>query len=335
MKFRSLIMAGAAGAIFATGFVATAPALQAKEIVIKFSHVTSGKKHPKYLAAEEFAKRVNTQMKGKVRVEVYPGGQLFNDKAVMIELIKGRSVQMAAPSLSKFEAITKKFRIFDLPFLFNDINAVNTFQGSADGKAILKALEKKGISGLAYWHNGMKQMSANKPLVKPADAKGLKFRVQQSDVLVAQFRQLGATPQKMAFKEVYGALQTGVVDGQENTWSNIYSKKFFEVQDGVTETDHGVIDYAVIVSKRFWSKLPGDIRAELEKIMAEVTADRNGLSRKLNLQNRKKILDAKGTIRTLTADQRAAWKAAMKPVWNQFAKEIGPDLIKAAEASSK
>lgn len=331
MKLRSLIIAGIAAAVF----VAAAPAVYAKEIVIKFSHVTSGKKHPKYLAAQEFAKRVNTQMKGKVRIEVYPGGQLFDDKSVLIELIKGRAVQMAAPSLSKFESITKKFRIFDLPFLFNDINAVNAFQASKHGKALLKSLEKKGITGLAYWHNGMKQMSANKPLIKPSDAKGLKFRVQQSDVLVAQFRQLGATPQRMAFKEVYGALQTGVVDGQENTWSNIYSKKFFEVQDGITETDHGIIDYAVIVSKRFWSKLPKDIRTQLEKIMAEVTADRNGLARQLNLENRQKILDSKGTIRTLTAAQRAAWKTAMKPVWKKFSKQIGPDLIKAAEAFNK
>ncbi len=318
--------------VIAAGLL-TIPTAQAKEIVIKFSHVTSGKKHPKYLAAEEFAKRVNERLAGRVRVEVYPGGQLFNDKAVLIELIKGKSVQMAAPSLSKFEAITKKFRIFDLPFLFNDINAVNAFQGSAHGKALLGSMEKKGVLGLAYWHNGMKQMSANKPLIKPADAKGLKFRVQQSDVLVAQFRQLGATPQKMAFKEVYGALQTGVVDGQENTWSNIYSKKFFEVQDGVTETDHGVIDYAVVVSKRFWNGLPKDIRVELNAIMAEVTSDRNGMARSLNLANRQKILDSGSTINTLSKAQREAWRQAMKPVWNQFADQIGQDLLKAAQSA--
>ena len=311
------------------------PAATAEEIVIKFSHVTSGKQHPKYLAAEEFAKRVNERMKGKVRVEVYPGGQLFNDTAVLIELIKGRAVHMAAPSLSKFESITKKFRIFDLPFLFDDIEAVNAFQASEHGKAILNSLQKKGILGLAYWHNGMKQMSANKPLIAPGDAKGLKFRVQQSDVLVAQFRQLGATPQKMAFKEVYGALQTGVVDGQENTWSNIYSKKFFEVQDGVTETDHGVIDYAVLISLRFWRGLPDAIRSELAGIMAEVTADRNGLSRKLNLENRQKILAAGGKIRTLTPEQRAAWRQAMKPVWGKFAEGIGVDLIEAAQSFNK
>jgi C4-dicarboxylate-binding protein DctP len=312
-----------------------ASAVKAEEIVIKFSHVTSGTAHPKYLAAEEFANRVNERMKGKVRVEVFPGGQLFDDKAVLIELIKGNAVQMAAPSLSKFETITKKFRIFDLPFLFNDINAVNAFQGSEHGQSILKVLESKGILGKAYWHNGMKQMSASKPLLMPEDAKGLKFRVQQSDVLVAQFEQLGSTPQKMAFKEVYGALQTGVVDGQENTWSNIYSKKFFEVQDGITETDHGVIDYAVVVSKRFWMGLPDDIRTELDAILMEVTNDRNKLSRSLNLDNRQKIIDAKGTVRTLSPEQKEAWRKAMKPVWDKFADEIGTDLIEAAQSYNK
>ena len=330
MRFTKFAIAIATIAIFFS-----TSAVKAAEIVIKFSHVTSGKTHPKYLAAEEFAKRVNERMKGKVRIEVFPGGQLFDDKAVLIELIKGKAVQMAAPSLSKFETITKKFRIFDLPFLFNDINAVNAFQASTGGQSILKALESKGILGKAYWHNGMKQMSANKPLLKPEDAKGLKFRVQQSDVLVAQFRQLDATPQKMAFKEVYGALQMGVVDGQENTWSNIYSKKFFEVQDGVTETDHGVIDYAVVVSKRFWMGLPDDIRSELDAILMEVTNDRNKLSRALNLKSRQKVIDGGGTVRTLTGEQKEAWRKAMKPVWDKFSNEIGADLIKAAQSFSK
>ncbi|CCQ73262.1 DctP family TRAP transporter solute-binding subunit [Magnetospira sp. QH-2] len=324
-------------AVAATAFMLTAaPAtVSAKEIIIKFSHVTGGKTHPKVLAANLFAERVNERMKGKVKVEVYPSGQLFNDDKLLIELAKGKSVQMGSPSLSKFETFTKKFRIFDLPFLFDDINAVNAFQQSEHGQGILRSMEKKGILGLTFWHNGMKQMSANKPLVKPEDAKGLKFRVQQSDVLVAQFQQLGAVPQKMAFKEVYGALQTGVVDGQENTWSNIFTKKFFEVQDGVTETDHGILDYAVIVSKRFWMGLPDDIRTELNSILMEVTAERNNLARELNLNNRQKILDNKGVVRTLTAEQRAAWKAAMKPVWDRFADEIGPDLLKAADGFNK
>lgn len=309
-------------------------AAQAEEIVIKFSHVTSGKTHPKALAANEFAKRVNEQMKGRVRVDVFPGGSLFNDDDLLIELIKGKSVQMGSPSLSKFEKLTYKFRIFDLPFLFKDINAVNKFQKSDKGQELLRSMEKKGVLGLTFWHNGMKQMSANKALQIPGDAKGLKFRVQQSDVLVAQMEALGATAQKLAFKEVYGALQTGVVDAQENTWSNIYSKKFFEVQDGVTETNHGIIDYAVVVSRRFWEGLPSDIRSDLERIMAEVTADRNKLSFDLNQNSRAKILEAGGTIRTLTAEQRADWVKTMMPVWAKFEHQIGIDMISAAQASN-
>ena len=310
-------------------------AAKAEEIVIKFSHVTSGTTHPKAIAANEFAKRVNEEMKGRARIEVFPGGSLFNDDDLLIELIKGKSVQMGSPSLSKFEPLTKKFRIFDLPFLLEDIHAVNRFQQSAKGQELLRSMEKKGILGLTFWHNGMKQMSANKPLLTPDDAKGLKFRVQQSDVLVAQMEALGATAQKLAFKEVYGALQTGVVDAQENTWSNIYSKKFFEVQDGVTETNHGILDYAVIVSRRFWEGLPNDVRADLERILKEVTADRNKLSYELNQASRAKIIESGGTVRTLTPDQRAAWVAAMKPVWAKFEGDIGADLIAAAQASNK
>ena len=277
---------------------------------------------------------MNERMAGKVKIEVYPNSQLYNDDKVL-EAMQLGDVQMAAPSLSKFEKYTKKFRIFDLPFLFDDINAVDRFQSSAAGQKLLHSMEKKGLLGLVYWHNGMKQMSANKPLLMPSDAKGLKFRIQTSDVLEEQFKTLGSNPQKMAFSEVYGALQTGVIDGQENTWSNIYTKKFFEVQDGTTETDHGVIDYLVVTSADFWNGLPDDIRTELSAILKEVTEERNALSAKINQENRQKILDAGGTIRTLNAEQRQAWKDAMKPVWDKFSDQIGADLIEAAQASNK
>jgi len=314
--------------VTALGIVLAAPAAMA-QIVIKFSHVVKEVGHPKGEAAALFAKRVNERMAGKVKVEVYPNSQLFNDDKVLEAMLLG-DVQMAAPSLSKFEQYTKKFRIFDLPFLFDDIDAVDRFQSSKAGQNLLRSMESKGLVGLGYWHNGMKQISANKPLLVPEDAKGLKFRVQQSDVLVAQFKQLGASPQKMAFKEVYGALQTGVVDGQENTWSNIYTKKFFEVQDGITESNHGLIDYLVVTSKEFWEGLPDDIRTELEQILAEVTAERNGLATEINMQNRQKILDAGSEIRQLTSEQREQWRKAMLPVWNQFEGDIGKDLIDAA-----
>ncbi len=188
-------------------------------------------------------------------------------------------------------------------------------------------MKRKGLLGLAYWHSGMKQLSANKPLLVPEDAKGLKFRIQPSDVLEAQFVAIGANPQKMAFSEVYGALQTGVVDGQENTWSNTYGQKYFEVQDGVTETNHGVLDYMVVVSTKWWDGLPEDVRADLKRIMDEVTTERNAAVTQIEEESKQAIIAAGSPVRQLTPEQRALWVEAMKPVWEQFAPDIGEDVI--------
>lgn len=304
------------------------------EIVIKFSHVTNTDKHPKGIAASLLEERVNTEMNGKACMQVFPNSTLYDDNKVLEALLNG-DVQMAAPSLSKFEKFTKKYRIFDLPFLFEDVEAVDRFQNSESGEKLKNAMKRRGLQGLAFWHNGMKQMSANKPLINPEDAEGLKFRVQASDVLVAQFEQLGANPQKMSFKEVYGGLQTKVIDGQENTWSNIYGKKFFEVQDGVTETNHGILDYLVVTSNDFWKDLPEDVRTQLGTIVQEVSETRNAESSKVNLANKNNIIEAGGEVRTLTPEQREAWVAALQPVWKKFEKDIGSDLIDAALASNQ
>jgi C4-dicarboxylate-binding protein DctP len=306
-------------------------ACDAGEIVIKFSHVTNTDKHPKGIAATLLEQRVNDEMNGKACLEVFPNSTLYNDNQVLEALLQG-DVQLAAPSLSKFEQFTKQFRIFDLPFMFKNINAVDEFQNSETGQAMKQSMKKRGLLGVAFWHNGMKQMSANVPLNVPSDANGLKFRVMNSDVLKAQMAAMGASPQPMAFSEVYGALQTGVVDGQENTWSNIYGKKFFEVQDGTTETDHGIIDYLVVTSTDFWDGLPADVRNQLATILDEVTAARNSESTAVNASNKQAILDAGGIVRSLTTDQRAAWVEAMTPVWDQFVGDVGQENIDAAQA---
>jgi len=303
------------------------------EMVIKFAHVVN-ESTPKGIAANNLRDRVNTEMNGKACMEVYPNSTLYNDDQVLEAMLQG-DVQLAAPSLSKFEAFTKVFRIFDLPFMFKNIEAVDAFQNSDTGTAMKGAMARRGLQGLEFWHNGMKQFSANKPLLLPTDAAGLKFRVQPSDVLVAQMEALGASPQPMAFSEVYGALQTGVVDGQENTWSNIYGQKFFEVQDGITETNHGIIDYLVVTSTEFWDGLPDDVRTQLGTILAEVTADRNAVSTQVNEEAKQAIIDAGGVIRTLTPEQRTAWVDAMKPVWAKFQDDIGADLIAAAQSYNK
>lgn len=303
------------------------------EVVIKFSHVTNTDKHPKGIAASLLAERVNTEMNGKACMEVFPNSTLYNDNKVLEAMLQG-DVQLAAPSLSKFEKFTKQFRIFDLPFMFKNVAAVDAYQSSDAGQKLLDSMQRRGLQGLAYWHNGMKQMSANKPLLVPADANGLKFRVQSSDVLVAQMEAIGGTPQKMAFSEVYGALQQGVVDGQENTWSNIFGKKFFEVQDGITETNHGIIDYLLVTSVDWLDSLKPDVREQFLKIVAEVTDARNKDSTAVNEAAKQSVIKAGGTVRTLTADQRAAWVEVMKPVWAKFEKDVGADNIAAAQAAN-
>jgi len=303
------------------------------ETVIKFSHVTNTDKHPKGIAASLLEKRVNEEMNGKVCIEVFPNTSLYNDDQVLEAMLAG-DVQMAAPSLSKFEKFTKKFRIFDLPFMFADVNAVDKFQNSEAGQALKDSMRRRGLQGLAFWHNGMKQLSASKPLMVPGDAAGLKFRVQPSDVLVAQMEAIGANPQKMAFSEVYGALQTGVVDGQENTWSNIYGRKFFEVQDGTTESNHGIIDYLVVTSAEWWDGLPEDVRTQLKTILDEVTEARNAESTAVNEEAKGLIVKAGGVIRTLTPEQRQMWVDTMKPVWTKFEGDIGAELIEAAQAAN-
>ena len=199
---------------------------------------------------------------------------------------------------------------------------------------MLDSMQRRGLQGLAYWHNGMKQMSANKPLLDPSDANGLKFRVQSSDVLVAQMEAIGGSPQKMAFSEVYGALQQGVVDGQENTWSNIYGQKFFEVQDGTTETNHGIIDYLVVTSVDFLDSLDADVRDQFLTIVKEVTEVRNAESTKVDEEAKQAIIDAGGVVRQLTPEQRAKWVEAMNPVWDKFKEDVGQENIDAAVAAN-
>jgi len=327
---KTLLKAACIAAVVAVPSVAAA-SCEDGEVVIKFSHVTNTDKHPKGIAASLLEKRVNEEMNGKACLEVFPNSTLYNDNKVLEAMLQG-DVQLAAPSLSKFEKFTKQFRIFDLPFMFKNIDAVEAFQASAAGQGMLDSMQKRGLQGLAYWHNGMKQMSANVPLVKPTDANGLKFRVQSSDVLVAQMEAIGGSPQKMAFSEVYGALQQGVVDGQENTWSNIFGKKFFEVQDGVTNTDHGIIDYLLVANVDWLAGLDADVRDQFLTIVAEVTATRNKESTALNDAAKASIISAGGKVVTLTADQRQVWVDTMKPVWAKFEGDVGAENIAAAQA---
>ena len=303
------------------------------ETVVKFAHVVTAKGHPKGEMADALAARINEEMNGKLCMQVFPNSTLYDDDKVMEAMLLG-DVQLAAPSLSKFGAYTRKLNLFDLPFLFANMDAVNRFVATPEGKSLLSSMEDYGYVGLGYINNGLKQFSADKPLLMPTDAKGMKFRIQTSDVADAMIQTLGANAQKLAFNEVYGALQTGVVDGQENSYTNIYTQKFFEVQDGITETNHQLLTYLVVTTQEFLDSLADEDREQFMSIFNEVLAEYNAKSDQLNEEAKQAIIAAGGTVRTLDDAQRQAWIDAMKPVWGQFQDEIGQDLIDAAVAAN-
>ncbi|MEY3579337.1 MAG: hypothetical protein RI984_441 [Pseudomonadota bacterium] len=303
-------------------------------IIIKFSHVVA-KDTPKGKAAEKFKELAEAATKGKVKIEIYPNSTLYKDKEELEALQLG-AVQMLAPSLAKFGPLgVKEFELFDLPFIFADKKALAKITEGPIGRELLNKLDAKGILGLAYWDNGFKMMSSNRPIHAPADMKGLKMRIQASKVLDEQMRVLGANPQVMAFSEVYQALQTGVVDGAENPPSNLYTQKMHEVQKHLTVTNHGYIGYAVIVNKKFWDKLPADVRTQLDSAMREASKYANTIAQ----QENDKALEAVKKAGTTTVyvpneKEKAAWQAALLPVQKTMEDRIGKELIAAVNKAT-
>jgi len=324
MKAR-LALALAASALF----VVTGAAFAQQPIVIKFSHVVAVDT-PKGKAAEKCKELAEKRLPGKVKVEVYPNSTLYKDGEEMEALSLG-SVQLLAPSLAKFGPLgAREFEVFDLPYIFDDYAELHKVTEGPAGKALFKKLESKGLVGLAYWDNGFKILSSNKPLKTPADVKGQKMRIQSSQVLQAQMRALGALPQTMAFSEVYQALQTGVVDGTENPPSNLYTQKMHEVQKHAIVSNHGYLGYAVIANKKFWDGLPADVRAGLEAAMVEATKYANQIAKEENDQALEKVkASGKTQVYVPTAQEKAAWKKALVGVHKEMEGRIGKDTIQA------
>jgi C4-dicarboxylate-binding protein DctP len=314
--------------------VVSTSAFAQSPIVIKFSHVVANDT-PKGKAALRFKELAEKATNGRVKIEVYPNSTLYKDKEEMEALQLG-AVQMLAPSLAKFGPLgVKEFELFDLPYIFPGRDVLDDVTQGAIGKELFKKLEPKGITGLAYWDNGFKVMSANKPLHLPADFKGLKMRIQSSKVLDAQMRILGANPQVLAFSEVYQALQTGVVDGTENPPSNLYTQKMYEVQKYVAMSNHGYLGYAVIVNKKFWDGLPADIRSELDGAMKETTRYANTIAQQENDSAMEAIRKSgKTVVYNLTDQEKTEWRKALLPVQKQMENRIGKDLITAVNQES-
>jgi len=317
------VLAAVAAAMLA--FVGAASAQQ--PIVIKFSHVVAVDT-PKGKGADYFKKLAEERTKGRVKVEVYPNSSLFKDGEEMEALQLG-SVQMLAPSVAKFGPLgVREFEVFDLPYIFDTFAELHKVTEGNVGKLLFQKLESKGVTGLAFWDNGFKDFSANRSIKLPADYKGLKMRIQSSKVLGDEIKALGAIPQVMAFSEVYQALQTGVVDGTENPPSNFYTQKMNEVQKYLALTDHGVIEYAVIVNKKFWDGLPADVRTTLEGAMKDATKYANDIAKKENDDALEAVRKSgKTQILTLSADEKNQLKKVLLPVHKENESRIGKDII--------
>ncbi|MEL6679885.1 MAG: DctP family TRAP transporter solute-binding subunit [Pseudomonadota bacterium] len=333
---KTLIKTGlvCAAAMWAPAAAMADPAgCDAGEIVIKFTHVTAERGHPKGEAAAELQRQVNASLDGRACMEVYPNSTLYADNDEMLQALLDGDVHLAAPSFSKLKRISPQVQLFDLPFLFQDLEHVINFTYTDEATALLEAGQDAGFRGLGYWMNGMSQMTAVREVRTPEDLNGLHFRMQGSAVEQAMFERMGATGEKLAFSKVYDALASGQVTAQANTWSNIYTKSFYTVQDSVTETNHVVLAYMVLTGDRWWNSLPEDVRTELELILLEVTHERNRFAYQLSELNRMNVAQDGGRVVALEEAERSAWVNTLGPIWAQFEDEIGPDLISAAVAS--
>nr|WP_059390924.1 DctP family TRAP transporter solute-binding subunit [Pseudomonas toyotomiensis] len=319
----------------AAAFVAllcSAPVL-AEPILIKFSHVVA-EDTPKGKGALLFKQLVDERLAGKVKVEVYPNSSLFGD-ADELQALRDNKVQLLAPSLSKFEQYTTQLQVFDLPFLFDDLEAVKRFQKREKSRELLRSMAGHNIYGLAYWNNGMKQLSATRALHTPADAAGLTFRIQPSAILEQQFARVGASSLRLPFAETQAALQAGRVQGAENPWSNIVSQQLGTLQPYVTETEHGVLSYMLVSSSSFWISIPYQVRVQLEAIIDEVTMAVNLEAEALNARDRQRLVAAGNQVVSLNSEQRAAWRAAMQPLWQEYEGKIGSDVLRAAQTVNR
>jgi C4-dicarboxylate-binding protein DctP len=326
LQFRSQALAALA-LLGGLALIAVPQARSQEPIVIKFSHVVAADT-PKGRGAERFKQLAEQLTKGRVKIEVYPNSTLYKDKEELEALQLG-SVQMLAPSMAKFGPLgVKEFEVFDIPYMFPTEAFLERVESGPIGRRLLSKLETKGFTGLAFWENGFKVFSANRPIAGPGDLKGLKMRIQSSKVLEAQMRALDAIPQVMAFGDVYQALQTGVVDGTENPWSNMYTQKMHEVQKYAVDTYHGYLGYAVIVNSKFWSGLPPDIRSALESAMKDATQFEHEIARRDNADAMAAIEKSGRTkVIHLSSAQRGAWVKALEPVRSEVAGRVGKDVI--------
>jgi TRAP-type transport system periplasmic protein len=289
----------------------------AAQTEIKFGHV--GEPGSLFAAsAEEFAKRANAKLGGKAKVVVYGSSQLGGDKELLQKLKLG-TVDIALPS-TVMSSEADLFGVFEMPYLVKDREHMKKIEKDVFWKSLAPEAEKKGLKVIAVWENGYRHITNSKrPINTPADLQGIKLRVPEGKWRVKMFQTYGANPSPMKFSEVFTALQTGVMDGQENPFTQIYSAKFQEVQKFLSLTGHVYTPAYATVGAKKWASLPAEVRKTLEAVAKETQSFVYQSAAKAEDDLLGKLKS--GGMQVNTPDKNAFIKAS-KPVYDEFAKEV-------------
>ncbi|MCS0789250.1 DctP family TRAP transporter solute-binding subunit [Cytobacillus firmus] len=303
-----------------------------QEITIKIAHVVA-ENTPKHQGALKMKEVIEKESDGKIKVQVYPNSSLFGDKDEYQNLV-ANNVQFILPDMSKLVGNDPGFNIPAMPFLFESDEAANAFWDGEKGQEIFKRLEKDGVLGKAMWPNGAKHMTNDKKAIKkPEDLDGMKIRTQGGQLLEEIYAELGAGSASIPFGELYTALQQGTVDGQENTFSNIESKKFDEVQKYMTIMGHTRVDYSLLTNTKFWDSLNDETKAIVQKGVDEGTKLARESAKKLNDDALAKLKEnGQVEINELSDAEIEEFKKTLEPIYNEWAEKIGKDIIEDAES---
>ncbi|WP_342558352.1 DctP family TRAP transporter solute-binding subunit [Metasolibacillus sp. FSL K6-0083] len=294
-----------------------------EQIIIHFSHVVA-ENTPKGLAAAKFAELVKEKTNGRVLVQVYPNGILYNDETELQALQKNE-VQMIAPTFSKMTDLLPRWQVLDLPFVFEDEQQIKSLYEKSELKTmLLDELEQKKIKGLDFWHNGFKQIAANEQLIRETgDFTSLRIRIMASDLLRHQFQLLDAVPITTSFGNVYYEIERKGVEAQENTISNIYSKGFHTYEKNITLSNHGILGYAVLMNESFWDSLDGEIQQHIMDALNEMRNWQFDVSVEINNDSLRELESLpEVNIYSLTAEEKTEWKERLAPIYYYYEKEI-------------
>jgi tripartite ATP-independent transporter DctP family solute receptor len=322
-----------ATAVFSSALLlsASSEAAEINKHTIKFASANQ-KGHPQVEGMEKFADLLKESSDGKITIRLFPGGVLGGDVQTL-SAVQGGTVEMSVMNAGLLAGLAKDYVIVDLPYLFDSPQQADAVMDGPVGEKLLSELPEKGLVGLAFWELGFRNLTNNqRPINKVEDIAGLKIRVLQSPIFIDVFSALGANPVPMPYTELYTALETGAVDGQENPLSNILSSKFFEVQDHLTLTQHVYNPQIVVISKKFWDQLNADEQKLIEDAAKQARDYQREVSRKQAEQALAEVKNEGMQVTELPPEEIAKLREMMQPVIEKHSKEVDPALMEQLKA---